>query len=316
MANVVLAEAIEFDKTNGIFVIAEDHDAKAIDHMLREIAYESAAGYDLRETHEMLAQNIVEPIRQSVPYIEMYAMFFQSQTYGQLEDNSIPIEDIPTVAWETHRDGQIAFVRANYRWTRPEFTTFDVGIEINWTDLKRAGWNYLRRQMLYATENLARKRDVKSKAVVDAAIPAGHAHTVSGGSLTRAGLKAVLKAALQIGFPMTQCLVNSGTVTDMAEFTLPTGQVMPEREQRDLLSNLFLREYGGCNFYTNPHAETAKLYFGGPATGIGWQQKRGTMQTVSDVDIRKKLDLHAILDQDHAWYVGNAYNLRTLEITA
>lgn len=316
MPNIVLAETISFDKEQGIYVIAEKYDARAIDTMLRTIAYESSKGYDLRETHEMLAQNIVEPIRLTVPYAEMYSMFFQSQNYADLEDNAIPIEDIPTVAWETHRDGAIAFVRANYTWTRPEFTTFDVGIEINWTDLRRTGWNYLARQMRYATENLARKRDVKSKAVLDAAIPAGHAHTIAGGSLTRASVKAALKAALAIGFPMTQCLVNSGTVTDMAEWTLPIGQVMPETEQRELLTNLYLGNYGGCNFYANPHASTTYLYLGGPPTGIGWQQKRGSMQTVSDVDIRRKIDLHAILDQDHAWYVGNAYNLRTLQITS
>lgn len=316
MTNIVLAETIRFDKEQGNFVIAEEYDAGAIDTMLRTIAYESTAGYDLKEAHELLAQNIVEPIRQTVPYAEMYNMFFQEARYGQLEDNAIPIEDIPTVAWETHRDGAIAFVRANYTWTRPEFTTFDVGIEINWTDLNRTGWNYLARQMRYATENLARKRDVKAKAVIDAAIPAGHADTVSGGALTRASVKLLQKEAMGIGFPMTQCLVNSGTVTDMAEWTLPTGQVMPEREQRELLTNLFLGEYGGCNFYINPHASATFLYFSGPTSGIGWQQKRGSMQSVSDIDIRRKLDLHAILDEDQAWYVGNAYNLRTLEITA
>lgn len=312
-----LKDVIKYDPGDGIYVIASDYGQEKVDSFLRRIAYETQElGIDLAEAHRMLAANILEPIRQTVPYVEMYSMFFNTVTYGDLEDNAIPIEDIPTVAWETHRDGQIMFVRANYRWTRPEFTTFDVGIEVNWTDLKKAGWNYLERQMRYATENLARKRDVKAVAVLDAAIPAGHADTVSGGSLTRASVKALLKEAHQIGFPMTQCLVNSGTVTDMAEWTLPTGQQVPEAEERTLLQNLYLATYGGCKFYVNPHASTSKLYFSGPSANTGWKQERGSLQNVSDVDIVKKRDLHAILDKDHAWYVGNGYNLRTLTITA
>ena len=316
MPKVTLAEAIQFDRTVGNYVLAEQYGPQQIDKMLREIAYESVAGYDLAEAHRMLAANIVEPIRQSVPYFEMYNRFFQEAMYGPLDDNSIPIEDIPTVVWETHRDGAVAFVRANYRWTRPDFTTFDTGIEVNWTDLQKAGWNYLARQMQYATENLARKRDVKAKAVLDAAVPAAHEHTVSGGSLTRASVKAVLKAAMQIGFPMTQCLANAGTITDMAEWTLPTGQMVPDGQQSELMTTLKLGNYGGCDFSVNPHASTTVLYFGGPASGIGWQQKRGSLKTASDVDIRRKIDIHAIYDQDHAWYVGNGYNLRTLTITA
>jgi hypothetical protein len=316
MPKIILAEAIRFDKANGNFILASEYGPAQIDQMLREVAYESMAGYDLAETHRLLAQNIVEPIRLSVPYFEMYNIFFQEQTYGQNEDNAIPIEDIPAVVWETHRDGAVAFVRANYSWTRPEFTTFDAGIEVNWTDLQRAGWNYLARQMQYVTEALARKRDVKAKAVIDAAIPVGYAHTVSGGSLTRAAVKSVLQAAMQIGFPMTQCLANPGTLTDMADWTFPVGQNVPEGPMNQLMTTLYLGTYGGCMFYVNPHASTTVLYFGGPKGNIGYQQKRGALKTASDVDIRRKIDIHAIYDQDHAWYIANAYNTRTLTITA
>lgn len=310
-----LKDVIKFDREEGNYVVA-GAETTDVDHLLRSIAYEAQAGYDIEDTHRMLAQAIIEPIRQTVPYVEMYSMFFNPKTYGDLEDNAIPIEDIPTVAWETHRDGQIMYVRANYRWTRPEFTTFDVGIEVQWDDLRFSGWNHVQRQMQYATENLARKRDVKAKAVLDAAIPSGHANSVSGGSLTRASVKALIKEANTIGFPMTQCLVNSGTITDAAEWTLPTGQQMPEQEQRALLTNLYLTTYGGCQFYVNPHASTTVLYFSGPPANTGWHQLRGGVKSVSDIDITKKRDLHAIIDQDHAWYVGNGYNLRTLTITS
>lgn len=312
---IKLSSAIKFDPEQGAYVIASDFSYDDVDKMLREIAYETQAGYDLQETHALLAQNIIEPIRQTVPYVEMYGMFFRTVPYGDLEDNSIPIEDIPAVVWETHRDGAVMFVRANYRWTTPAFTTYDTGIEVQWDDLRFSGWNHLARQMRYATENLARKRDTDALAILVAAIPDGHADSVSGGSLTRAAVKALLKEADTIGFPMTQCLVNSGTVTDMAEWTLPTGQQMPEAEQRMLLQNLYLGNYGGCNFYVNPHASTTVLYFSGSAENTGWHQTRGSLKTASDVDIRNKIDLHAIYDQDHAWYVGNGYNLRSLTIT-
>lgn len=316
MADIVkLAEVITFDPKQDVYVVAADQMA-AVDQMLREIAYETQAGYDLQETHALLAQNIVEPIRQTVPYVEMYGMFFAGRSYGDLEDPSIPIEDIPTVAFETHRDGRVMFVRANYRWTRPEFTTYDTGIEVQWDDLRFSGWNHVARQMRYATEALARMRDADALTVLTAAIPAGQADSVSGGVLTRASVKALLKEANTIGFPMTQCLLNSGTATDMAEWTLPTGQQMPEAEQRTLLQNLFLANYGGCDFYTNPHASTTVLYFSGPKENTGWHLTRGGLKTASDVDIKNKADYHAIYDQDHGWYVGNGYNLRSLTITA
>jgi hypothetical protein len=311
---VKLSEMISFDKKAGQFIVANQ--AERVDQMLREIAYQAQAGYDIQDTHAMLAAAIVEPIRLTVPYVEMYSpMFFRPLTYGDLEDNALPIEDIPTVAWETHRDGQVMFVRANYRWTRPSFTTYDIGVEVQWDDLRKSGWNHLERQMRYATENLARKRDVAALAVLVAAIPAGHADTVAGGSLTRASVKGVLKEAQTIGFPMTQCLVNAGTVTDMAEWTFPTGQVVDPGDE-GLMTNLYLGTYGGCRFTTNPHASTTVLYFSGPPVNTGYHQQRGAMKTASDVDIRKKIDLHAIYDMDHAWYVGNGYNLRSLTITA
>jgi hypothetical protein len=314
--SIKLAEAFEFSREEGTFVIAEKVNPDRVDDLLRAIAQGTLAGYSMEEAHQAMAAAMVEPIRQTVPYAEMYAMFFMDQTYDYLEDNSIPVEDIPTVSFETHRDGEAVFVRANYRFTRPEFTTWHVGIEVNWDDLRRAGWNYLARQMKYATESLARQRDEAAVAILDAAVVSGHSHTVSGGVLTRASVKAVFKAANTIGFPMTQCLVNSGTVTDMAEWTLPTGQQMPEPEQSRLIHNLYLGTYGGCNFYTNPHASTTVLRFSGPKTGLGWHQQRGGVEQASDVDIRKKMNEHAIYDADHAWHIGNAYNYRMLTITA
>src|SRR3990167_6143399 len=55
-------------------------------------------GLNSREEHLLLAQTIVEPIEQVVPYVEMYSpVFFMTQPYGEIEDNRIPVED--TVVW-------------------------------------------------------------------------------------------------------------------------------------------------------------------------------------------------------------------------
>jgi len=240
---------------------------------------------------------------------------FLEQRIGDLQDPAVPVENLPVVAFETTADASVMFVRGTFTWTRPELTTFDTGIEVGWDTLRQSGWDFLARQMVLAVESLARKRDAAAKAVIDAAVPAAHQHTVSGGSMTRASFRAVLSAAQSIGLPMTRALINSGRATDMAEWTWPTGQNVSPNEV-GLITNLYLGNYGGCDIVVNPHAESNKVYFFGPADMLGYHIVRGQMRVVSDVDVRNKVDLHAVLDAGHAWYVGNPYNLHTLTITA
>jgi hypothetical protein len=272
---------------------------------------------DAKENHQMLAAQIVEPIMQVVPFVESYnPVFFQDAAYGDLEDNSIPVEDLPVLAFQTHQDGAVLFTRAGYSWTRPEFTTWDTGIEVSWRMLKKAGWNFLSRQMQYATWALARKRDAAAKSVLDAAIPTAYKYTVSGGKLTKTSLDTVLKAKASIGFPVRRVLINSGTIMDMATFTWPTGLYLPDAEARELIKNLYIGNYGGADFYINPFVPTDYVYFGGLPAEIGYHQTMGAVSAASDVDITNKLDKHAIYDCDHAWYVGNTWTLATLQITA
>jgi len=286
-----------------------------VDAFLAQFAKGSATS---REDHILLAQTIVEPIEQVVPYVEMYSpVFFMTQNYGEIEDNRIPVEDTVAMAWETHLDGGIMYTRSGYTWTRPDFVTWATGIEVPWKGLAKAGWNYLARQMRRATEALARKRDELARNVLVAAIPASHEHLIaSGGVLTKAAVDTLLKAQADIGFPVSRVLVNPGTLMDMANFDWGgTGFFIPPSEAAQLMRTLHVINYGGAEWYTNPHYLTNELLFGGTPNQIGWHQTKGEVNTASDIDIDNGVDKHAIRDAEHAWYVGNAYTLARIRIS-
>src|SRR3990167_1341954 len=237
-----------------------------VDAFLAQFAKGSATS---REDHILLAQTIVEPIEQVVPYVEMYSpVFFMTQNYGEIEDNRIPVEDTVAMAWETHQDGGIMYTRSGYTWTRPDFVTWATGIEVPWKGL--------------------------AKAAVDT----------------------LLKAQADIGFPVSRVLVNPGTLMDMANFDWGvTGFFIPPSEAAQLMRTLHVINYGGAEWYTNPHYLTNELLFGGTPNQIGWHQTKGEVNTASDIDIDNGVDKHAIRDAEHAWYVGNAYTLARIRIS-
>jgi len=317
-----LNKLIGFDYRKGCFTIGT-HDVKG--NKLEASAYNQAdvdaflakMASGSPDDHELLAAAIVEPIEQVVPYLEMYNTFYMDNTYGELEDNAIPVEDTVAIAFETHQDSAVLFVRSGFTWTRPEFQTFDAGIEVPWDALKKAGWNFLERQMRRTAEALARKRDEVARNVFIAGIPASHEYIVTGGALTKAGVDAVLKDQADIGFPVQKALVNPGTIMDMASFTWGgTGfQIAPE-DAKTLLRTLHLLDYGGVQWFTNPHVSTTEVLFAGAPSQVGWHQLRGSMKSASDVDIRNKVDLHAMYDAEHAWYVGNTWTLARIRISA
>lgn len=318
-----LSNAIGYDYRGGKFV-AGTHDIKGnkleaaytagdVDQLLATLGQTG----DVKMDHQLLAAQVVEPIMQVVPYIELYTpVFFQDMTYGPTEDNSIPVEDLPVIAFSTHQEGAVLYTRAGYSWTRPGFQTWDTGIEVPWEALKKSGWNFLARQMNYASWELARKRDAAAKVILDAAIPTAYQYTVSGGKLTKTALDQILKDKASIGFPVRRVLINSGTIMDMATFTWPTGLYLPDAQAMEIIKNLYIGNYGGADFYINPFVPTNTVYFGGTPDQIGYHQLRGNMSSASDVDITNKVDRHAIYDAEHGWYVGNTWTLASLTITA
>ena len=290
--------------------------AHDVDELLHQVWSETRNDQDARLA--LMAQTIVEPILQIVPYVEMYSLFFMEQNYGDLEDNSIPIEDTVAMAWETHADGGTMWVRVGgINWTRPSFQTWDYGIEVPWDAQRFVGWNFLARQMARTAEALARKRDAVAQLALDMAITAqaGHFPAVAGGLMTKASVDAAIKAQLQIGFPISRALVNQGVQTDMATW-VPAAVLAqyPQNVGAEILTNLFIASYGGIKWYSNVYASANFVYFSGEPNVVGWHQTKGSMRTVSDVDIVNNRDLHKVLDSYHAWYVGNGLSLRRLII--
>jgi len=289
-----------------------------VDELLHQVWAE--AGGDHQKRLALMAQTIVEPILQIVPYAEMFGMFFMQQGYGDLEDNSIPIEDTVAMAWETHADGGTLWVRVGgMTWTRPTFQTWDYGIEVPWSANRFVGWNFLARQMAASAQALARKRDAVAQYAIDVAVTAltGHYPAITGGLLTKAAVDAAVKAQLQIGFPISQALINMGVQTDMATWLPSTVLAQyPQNVGAEILTNLFISNYAGIRWVGNVYAPASYSYFSGEPSTIGWHQTKGAMKTVSDVDIINNRDLHKVLDADHAWYVGNGLSLRRLTILA
>lgn len=318
-----LKDVIGFDFGKGDYVVGS-HDAKGNKLTASETSLDEMNAFlaDLanngdKEERALFAAQLLEPIEQVVAYQEQFASFFNIVQYDDLEDNSIPVEDTLALAYQVHPDGEIMYERSGFSFTRPDFTTFQTGIEIGWKSVKRAGWNYVARQMRRANEALVRKHDEMARGALLAAVQSSHIYTVTGGSLTKAAVDTILKDQAGIGFPVQQVLVNPATLMAMGGFNWGgNGYFLPPAEAGQLLKTLHIMDYGGAQWMSNPFVSTTELWFGGAANQIGWHQVRGTMNVTSDVNITKGVDQHAIRDAEHAFYVGNSYTLAKLLIAA
>jgi hypothetical protein len=323
MADIRLSDAIQFqastvERPEARFVLKSGVTQKDVDDLLSMVARSTN-----KDDHIALGAAIIPPIEQVVPYVEMFDIFLKTVFYGDLEDNRIPVEkDVIGMSWQTHASGEVLFTQPGYLWTRPDFIEWDTGIEINWRTLRKAGWPVLERALRRAAEALARDRDAQKQTAIDTAVTAlaGHAQTVSGGALTKSSVDTIIQDAAEIGFPITTALVNPGRFMDMAVAAGwtwgSTGFRLPERIGEQLVTKLFFDGYGGIRWYMSPHASTSYVYFGGPPSETGYHQQRGQLTSASDVDIVRKVDLHTIMDAEHAVYIGNSYRLWRLQITA
>lgn len=322
--NIKLSSLIGFDPTFPDYFVLGTHDMRGnkkngvqasevgeleaeVNALLRSI---SASG-----DREALAAAVTEPIEQVVPYLEQFSQFFMPQGYGELEDNRIPVENIPTIAWQTHPEGPALYVRAGYSWTRPEFVTFDTAIDVPWATLAKAGWDFLARQMRRAADDLARKRDAVAKPLLNAGAVSVSGNYSVATTMTKASVDTILRAKAQIGFPVRKALINPARMMDMASFVYPAGFFLPPEKANEILTTLVIATYGGVTWMANPHTDVNKVWLGGEPSQIGWHQTRGQVKSVSDIDIDNKRDKHLLIDQEHAWYIGNSYTLATLDIT-
>lgn len=324
-----LKELIRFDPKaapEGRFVLDKDMMQASlrqseVDDMMAELStggLKSAGIYDPREAHILLAANVTPPIELAMPYYRWTDRFLEVQTYTDGEDNSLPVENMTVMAFQTSMQGQVLYTRPGYKFTRPELTQYDAGIEMSWSSMRRAGWNVLERAMRRAAGEIARKIDAASKTVIDAAISAvSHSSSISGGVLTKAAVDAVIKGAADIGFPVSVAAINPGTLADMSGWTggvFTSG--LSEQAVNQMLTTLYVASYGGVAWYTNPFVSTGTVYFGGPADQTGYEQRVGSMQSYSDIDITQKNDKHVIISPEYAFYVGNSYRLWSITITA
>ena len=327
-----LKELIRFDPKaapDGRFVLGPQEDMmqasmrqSEVDDMLAELStggLKTAGIYDPKEAHILLAANVTPPIEQALTYYRWTDRFLSVQTYAPGDDNAIALENMTVMAWQTSAQGQALFTRPGYRFTRPELTQYDAGIELNWATMKRAGWNVLERAMRRAAGEIARKVDAQAKTVLDTAISGvSHNSSISGGALTKASVDTVIKSAADIGYPVTVAAINPGTLADMTGWTggVFTSGIFNQEAVSQMLTTLYVANYGGVAWFTNSFVSTASVYFGGPGDQVGYEQRVGSMESYSDIDITNKLDKHVILSPEYAFYVSNAYRLWSITITA
>lgn len=326
-----LGEVIQFDPKRGVFALAsagqDNNDMQAslrqaeVDELLAECSAGGLASmgiHDAKEAHSMLAANVAPPIERALTYTRWTNLFFQEQGYTTGEDNSLPVDGIVVMAWQTTAQGSVRFTRPGYQWVRPTLTAYDAGLEMNWATMRRAGWNILERAMRRTMGELSRKIDAAALSALDTAIAGvSHNNTVSGGSFTKASADSVIKDSASIGLPVTVAALNPGRLADMADWSggvFTSG--LPETAAMALLTTLYFSSYGNVRWHTNPQIPTNKIYFGGPAGNTGYEQRMGAMRTYSDVDIRNKYDIHTVESPEIGWYVGQPYSLWSITITS
>lgn len=291
----------------------DGYDVATVNQMLARLV---GTGANILAERQAFAAAAVEPVLKIIPYVEMYNRFFMQVNYQQGEDNALPVEDhLVAVAYSSHPQTGIQYVKPGYLFTRPTFSTFTTGVKIPWNTMAKAGWNVLARQMNYAAWEMAKKRDTAAKAVIDAAVPVTHQMSVTG-SLTKTSVDNIIRGSNQIGFPVRFAVINPGRLMEMQSWTWGgTGFFIPQNVAQELIDNLYYGNYGGVQWYAHPYAPVNTVYFCGDPATVGWHQTKGTPRNDSAVDIDLGVDKYAYRDAEHSWYIQSGLSLWTLTVT-
>lgn len=275
------------------------------------------------EDHGLLGAATRAPISQLARYLSWTEVWLAEWPVAWGEDNAIPVGEPLGAAFISSPEGRAQAVMLGIQqFVRPSFYEIKSKLQVHWNTLKTAGWPILQRGMQNTADDLARKRDNKRKAVLDAAIAAtaGHAITVTGGVFTKSALDNAIKAAAYLSFPITQGTINPGRFMDMTNWTngslsaLPFFWSPPEAGAQ-VYKTLYHEGYGNIRWRISHSHPTDDIYLGGEPGDIGYTQHRGAPETASTMDIDLAIDSH-ITRENHADYVGNGYNLWKLSITA
>lgn len=268
--------------------------------------------------HEMLGQQLADPIRQVADYVAWTEPLFMRKNYGDTEDNRLAKDSYLSVGFYTSPTGQVHYVRPGRAYVRPDYTAITAGIEIGWRTQAKAGWNLLARKQLEASEELARKTDALATTVLNASITASGntTATAAGGVLTKAAVDAALATMAARGFPAKIVVCNSADAMDMTNWTLANSLLRWTPEQvGDLTTALYWAHYGNAVWLASPWAPASTVYLSAGSEKTGWHQTCGGLVTASDIDITKMVDRHMYYKED-AFYVENDYALHTITVTA
>lgn len=282
----------------------------------------AATGEEARRMHANLAQGAREPISKLARYKSWTSMFFEDDPRGYGEDNAIPVDEQLGFAAISSTDGRPEMVTLGLtQWLRPIFFEIKSGLRVPWATLKSAQWPVLRRLMERTADDLARKRDAKAKAVLDAqvAVVAGHAVNVSGGLLTKVAIDNIVKTSAEIGFPVTQVAINPSRLMDMTGWTNGSTASLPyfwttERMGEQVFRQLYADGYANLRWFPTHSLAKNEIYLSGEPSELGYHQHHGGADARSDVDIEEGVDKH-VIREDHAYVQLNEYNIWKITIT-
>lgn len=301
-----------FEGGGGVFNLTAA-DQKRLDALVRQTGLSNE-----RADHEMLGRALADPIRQVADYVSWTDMFFLHENVQPTEDNRIPVDSYLAVAFYTSPTGQIMYLRPGRAYVRPDFTSISCGIEIGWDTQAEAGWNVLARKQLEASEELARKKDSLASTALNASITTSGntTATAAGGILTKAATDTAFATMAARGFPCKIVGINSADAMDMTNWTLASTlwQFNPDQVAA-LTTKLYWGSYGGATWFASPWVPASTVYMSAGPEKTGQHQTKGGIQTASDINITKRVDLHTWYTK-HAYNVANDYALHTITVTA
>lgn len=303
----------DFSFVRGNLVLSSDARAR-IDAYLRKVGLSGD-----KQAHEMLAYQIIAPIKQIADYQEWTQYWFQPKQVDLLNPVRVAVDNPAVVGLYTGPNGQVLYSRpGRTTYVSPSYVMVDVGLEVGWDDIAAAGWDIMGQKVMEKGEELARKRDAQGKATLDAAIAAttGHANTVST-SMTKAAIDAVLEEAATAGWTLTQVAINPATFMDMTDWVWSNSNHlwMEFDKTSELFDSLAVSNYGGMTWRTFRSVPADTIYLGAAPQVMGaYRWQLGPTRTASDVDITKKVDRYT-WDEKYGHYIGNPYALWSLTIT-
>lgn len=303
---------INFTK-DGRFEASADAIAR-VNELLR-----STATSGEREDHIAMGSTILGPVLQVAEYEAWTDIFFSPLNIGDGEILRIAHHKPIATALSTSLNGEPLFTRPGRKYSSLDYASIDAGLEIGWDDMRNAGWPVLERLMIDAGQTLARKRDALGKAILDSAVStSSHSSNSTGNLLNKAAVDLVFKSAATLGWKIDRVAVNSGTIMDMTGWVQSANAMWqyPTEMGAEIMRNGFVTNYGGASWYAYSSVPTTQVYFSAsPEKTFAKKVRRGDLRTASDIDIRKRIDMH-VWDETLGYYLGNPYAIWRINITS